>query len=69
MKLQRKTLAMIAMAVGAATALSAAVAYFALGYVARTFELQAALQTGTQMQRWLAQDMRQLSELVHSHTL
>lgn len=69
MKLQRKTLAMIAMAVGAATALSAAVVYFALGYVARTFELQAALQTGTQMQRWLAQDLRQLSDLVHSHTL
>lgn len=69
MKLQRKTLATIAMAVGAATALSAAVAYFALGYVARTFELQAALQTGAQMQRWLVQDLRQLSDLTHSHSL
>jgi two-component system, cell cycle sensor histidine kinase and response regulator CckA len=69
MNLQRKILAITLLSVGAATALTAAEAYFALNRVASTFETQATLQDGTQLSRWFDQDLRQLSELAHSHSL
>ena len=69
MQLQRKTLAIVVLVVGVATALTAMVASYAINRVARTFEMQAALQDGEKVSRWLEQDLRQLSDLAFSHAL
>ena len=69
MQLQRKTLAIVVLVVGVATALTALVASYAINRVARTFEMQAALQDGEKVSRWLEQDLRQLSDLAFSHAL
>ncbi|MBT9465884.1 ATP-binding protein [Hydrogenophaga sp.] len=69
MQLQRKTLSIVVLVVGVATALTAMVASYAINRVARTFEIQAALQDGEKVSRWLEQDLRQLSDLAFSHAL
>lgn len=69
MQLQIKTLAIVVLVVGVATALTAMGASYAINHVARTFEMQAALQDGEKVSRWLEQDIRQLSDLAFSHAL
>lgn len=69
MKIQRKTLSIVVLVVAMATALTAIAASYAINHVARTAEARAALQNGEKLKRWLEQDLRQLSDLVYSHTL